>query len=407
MNDGPVLKSGFNGLTRAQPALPASWYIDPAHHDREMAQIWGRNWVYLCRAETLAGPRAFRTFDIAGQPVLIVRDAGDALKGFFNTCRHRGSILCTQAEGTLKKELITCPYHQWTYDLKGRLRATGPMRPVVGFERADHPLLPIAVAEWGGFVFVNLDPKAAAFETLYGAETTYVANWPLAEMRVGHTYSKSLNCNWKIFWENFNECLHCPNIHPELCDLVPIYGRAIMARRDDPDWQAHADDMAPHVSGGLRDGAETWSMDGAAQGTLPGLTEDDLVPGQRYVTVTPSCFFAHHRDHVRAVRITPTGPETMELSAEWLFHPDLLAQPGFDLARITDFGTLVMEQDGAACALNQAGLRARPFGHGVLMQEEYEVFLFQDWVRGRLGEPMRGQGAASRASRRAEHPNKA
>lgn len=405
MDDQPVLETRFNGLTHAVPSLPASWYLDPDHHAREMREIWGHTWVYLCRAEELEGPRAFRRFDVAGQPILLLRDGDGVLKGFFNTCRHRGSVLCPQAAGVLKKDLITCPYHQWAYDLTGRLRATGPMRPVDGFDRDDHPLLPVAVAEWGGFVFANLDAEAEPFEALYGAETAYVANWPLEDLRIGHRFSKQLDCNWKIFWENYNECLHCPNIHPELCELVPIYGRAIMARRDDPEWEAHANDDAPHVSGGLRTGAETWSMDGAAQGRLPGLSDDDVASGQRYVTVMPSVFIAHHADYVRTVRITPMAPDRMEISSEWLFHPEMMAQPGFDMTRITDFATLVMEQDGAACELNQAGLGARAFTQGVLMQEEYEVFLFHEWIRRQLGEPRLSDGAApSRASRRRAMP---
>ncbi|WP_082630849.1 aromatic ring-hydroxylating oxygenase subunit alpha [Roseovarius atlanticus] len=408
MDDHPVLETRFNGLTRAMPSLPASWYLDAEHFAREMREIWGKTWVYLCRAEELDGPRSFRRFDVAGQPILLLRDGDGALRGFFNTCRHRGSVLCQEPEGVLKKNLITCPYHQWAYDLSGRLRATGAMRPVDGFDRDDFPLLPIAVSEWGGFVFANLDAQAEPFERLHGDETAFVANWPLAEMRVGHRFTKVLDCNWKIFWENYNECLHCPNIHPELCDLVPIYGRAIMARRDDPDWEAHADDMAPHRSGSLKSGADTWSMDGVAQGRLPGLTDDDVDAGQRYVTVMPSVFIAHHADYVRTVRIRPLAAERMAIEAEWLFHPDTLEQPGFDMARITDFGTLVMEQDGAACALNQAGLRAQGFERGVLMQEEYEVFLFQEWIRRQLGEPPLSEGnGASRASRRQARPDAA
>ncbi|MEQ9261278.1 MAG: aromatic ring-hydroxylating dioxygenase subunit alpha [Roseovarius sp.] len=402
MDDGKVLEEGFNGLRRAQPALPATWYYDAAHHAREIREIWGRSWVYLCRAESLAEPLAYRSFTVAGQPVVVLRDEAGALKAFYNTCRHRGSILCTEAQGQLKKGLITCPYHQWAYDLSGRLRATGPMRPVEGFDRGAHGLMPVLLAEWGGFVFVNLDPEAEDFDALYGAETAFVGNWPLAEMRVGHRFTKHLKCNWKLFWENYNECLHCPHIHPELCELVPIYGRAIMARRDDPDWQLSAADEAPHIAGTLRAGAETWSMDGAAQGRLPGLTEEDVASGQRYVTVTPSVFIAHHADYVRSVQLTPLGPEEMEITAEWLFHPETTGREGFDMEKITRFGTLVMEQDGMACELNQAGLKAAGFERGVLMQEEYEVFLFQDWVRGKLGEPMLGEGAASRASRRAK-----
>lgn len=404
MDDGPVLASEFNGLTRAQPSLPASWYRDPTHFEKEQKQIFGRNWVYLCRAETIPEPRAYRTFDVAGQPILVVRDRDNGLRAFFNTCRHRGSILCTEPQGKLTKHLITCPYHQWVYDLTGRLRGTGPMRDVAGFDKDDYPLLPVSIAEWGGFVFVNLDPDAQDFDALYGAETAFVANWPLEELRVGHSYSKTLNCNWKVFWENFNECLHCPHIHPELSDLVPIYGRAIMARRDDPDWQDTAEETAPHISGGLREGATSWSMDGVAQGRLPGLTDEDLTTGQRYVTIVPSVFIAHHADYVRSVKITALTAETMALDVDWLFHPQMLADPSFDISKIVEFGTLVLDQDGAASELNQAGMASEAFERGVLMQEEYEVFLFQDWVREQMGEARLGERPASRASRRAEIP---
>lgn len=402
MSDRSVLETSFNGLSRCMPALPAAWYFAATQFERELREIWGRNWVYLCRAETLVGPQAFRTFEVAGQPILILRDAAGGLRGFFNTCRHRGSILCQAASGTFSKPLITCPYHQWAYDFSGKLRATGPMRPVEGFEREDYPLLPISVAEWGGFVFVNLDPEATDFDALYGAETAYVNNWPLEELTIGHRYSKRLKCNWKIFWENFNECLHCPNIHPELSQLVPIYGRAIMARRDDPDWREHARETAPRFSGGLREGAQTWSRDGIAQGRLPGVTDSDLDTGQRYVTILPSVFIAHHADYVRSVQITPIAPEEMEINAEWLFHPDMLTHADFDMTNITDFAKLVLDQDAHASELNQAGLRSAQFRHGVLMQEEYEVFLFQDWIRNQLGEPMLGEAGGSRASRRAK-----
>lgn len=404
MDDHPILASDFNGLTRAQPALPASWYRDPDHFDAELQTIFARNWVYLCRAETIPEPRSYRSFTVAGQPIFVLRDRAGHLRAFYNTCRHRGSILCPEAQGKLTKYAVTCPYHQWVYDLTGQLRSTGPMRDVDGFDKQDFPLLPVSIAEWGGFVFVNLDPDARDFNTLFGAETEFVKNWPLKALRIGHSYTKTLRCNWKVFWENFNECLHCPNIHPELSALVPIYGRAIMARRDDPDWQDTAEQTAPHLSGGLRERATTWSMHGQAQGRLPGLTEDDLTTGQRYVTIVPSVFIAHHADYVRSVKITPQTPETMELHVDWLLHPDMLADPAFDMAPIVEFGKIVLDQDGKASELNQAGMASRAFERGVLMQEEYEVFLFQDWVREQMGHPRVGEPPASRASRRAETP---
>lgn len=399
--DAP-LAADFNGLRQAEPALPAAWYLDAAHHERELAAIWRREWVYLGRAAEIDGPHAFRTFRFAGREIVVLRDESGALRGFFNACRHRGAAICLAEAGRLERPLLVCPYHQWTYRLDGRLVATGPARPVAGLDRAGRGLVPVALAEWGGFLFANLAGEAAVpFAAAHGGETAALARWPLAELVVGHSYRRVLGCNWKVFWENFNECLHCPGIHPELCELVPIYGRAIMARRDDPDWRRTAERRDPRLAGGLREGAETWSMDGRAQGTLPGLGEEELAAGQRYATLLPSAFVVGHRDYVRIVRVMPLGPETTEIRAEWLFHPEMLADPDFDMVNITDFATLVLDQDGEACEMNQRGLAAAPHLTGLLMQEEYEIFLFHEWVRARLGEPVRVAAEGGRAARRA------
>ena len=135
-----------------------------------------------------------------------------------------------------------------------------------------------------------------------------------------------MNCNWKIFWENFNECLHCPGVHKHLSQLVPIYGRGLMARHDDPEWERHADNDAPEFSGGLRAGAETWSRDGQAHGPIfAGLSDSERAAGQTYATHLPSMFVVGHVDYVRTVRLAPLGPEQTELTAEWLFSPEALA----------------------------------------------------------------------------------
>ena len=400
MTDDRILEKGFNGLASAQPTLPASWYFDPAHFEREMRGIWHRNWIYLCRADSLSAAGEFRTFAIGGQEILVVRGEDAAAHGFFNTCRHRGSTLCTEETGRFDRR-ITCPYHQWAYGLDGRLLATGRMRQVAGFDRSGYGLHKVAIAQWGGCIFANLaGADAKPFDDVFGSELSFISSWPMESLVVGHRYSKELACNWKIFWENYNECLHCPNIHPELCELVPIYGRGIMARRDDPQWHEFAEDSTPLRSGRLREGAQTWSMDGSAQDELPGLTEEERASGQRYATLLPSIFIAAHVDYVRIVRLVPLAPEKTGLSAEWLFRPAMLERPDFDLARITDFATLVMEQDGMACELNQRGLKAAPYEQGVLMQEEYEVFLFQDWIRESLGEARLSPPPESRASRR-------
>lgn len=376
----------YNGLRSAEPTLPSVDYYDLERFRAEMGTIWARNWINVCRSSELPGPRTFRAVRIGTQEIVLLRDEAGLLRGFHNTCRHRGSALCTETEGKLKGRLLVCPYHSWSYATDGRLIGVPSKSLPPGFDKADHGLYRVAVEEWRGFVFVNLDeqPQRSAAET-FDAGTVSLANWPLEDLAVGHRYVKRMQCNWKIFWENFNECLHCPNVHPELSNLVPIYGRGLMARHDDPNWEKHADDHSPEYSGGLRQGAETWSIDGKTHGPVfPRLSDAEREAGQSYATHLPSMFVVGHVDYVRSVRLMPIGPEETELTAEWLFPPEPLAAGEIDVDRIVAFGRLVLDQDAAICEINQRGLRSRRHREGVLMPEEYDVHRFQQWVRSQM-----------------------
>jgi Rieske 2Fe-2S family protein len=379
----PAAKSLYNGLLKPEPTLPSRSYFSAEAFERDLAAIWHRNWIHVCRSRELAEPLSFRTFRIGSQEVLIVRDENGALNAFHNTCRHRGSQLCTQAQGRLKARLISCPYHSWSYSLRGDLvRAPSKVLPD-GFDRRDYPLYRVALSEWRGFVFINLDAEptgtpASTFDPASGD----LANWPLEDLALGHRFTKVMNCNWKVFWENFNECLHCPGVHKHLSQLVPIYGRGLMARHDDPEWERHADNDSPEFSGGLRKGAETWSEDGRARGPkFPGLTAAEQAAGQVYASHLPSMFVVGHVDYVRSVSLRPLGADQTELTAEWLFAPEALASDAFDLDNIVSFGTEVLEEDAAVCELNQRGLRSARHEAGVLMPEEYDIKRFHDWVR--------------------------
>ena len=328
----------YNGLRSVEETLPSQAYFDAAHYQRELDSIWYRNWVYLCRAKSLETPRSYRTFDLGSQQILLLRDEAGRLRAFHNTCRHRGSRLCRAEAGRFDAKRIVCPYHRWAYSLEGALLRTSSLASPEGFDKADYPLYDVALAEWGGFVFVNLagDDGLSVEESL-GRAPQRLDHWPLEDLVVGHDFRTVLQCNWKVFWENFNECLHCPGVHPELSSLVPIHGRGLIAERDDPQWREHESSDDPRYKGGLRPGAATWSMDGQAHDVrFQGLSEAERRAGRTYVTSLPSMFVVGHIDYVRAVRLRPLGPEQMELSAEWLFPPETLADPAFDPANIVD-----------------------------------------------------------------------
>jgi Rieske 2Fe-2S family protein len=375
----------YNGLSEHTEGLPADAYFDPRQYERELQRIWYRNWVYVGRSSDLSRARGFRTFEIGDQRILLVRDEQRVLQGFYNTCRHRGAALCRDPEGMLRAGTIVCPYHAWVYNLQGDLLRTSSKAHANGFDVADFPLYRISVKEWNGFIFVALNDRPPPFEKVFDLPLNRLDAWPLEELVVGHVLTKTMQSNWKIFWENYNECLHCPGVHPQLSQLVPIYGRGLMEERDDPQWRAHAADPDPKFKGGLRSGAATWSLDGKTTGVpFPGLSDADRKAGYVYMTGLPSVFLVGHVDYVRVVRLLPLGPELTELRVEYLFSPQTLTDPQFDLRNVVDFTNRVMTEDAQVCELNQLGLRARPHICGVVMPEEYVVRQFHEWLRAEL-----------------------
>lgn len=375
----------FNGLTERIDGLPADWYFDAGQYRRELDKIWYRSWVYVARSSEVAGARAIRCVTVGDQHLLLVRDDAGVLRAFYNTCRHRGAELRREASGRLPSAAIVCPYHAWTYSLQGELLRTSSKTRAAGFDKRDFPLYPIRVIEWSGFVFASLSDAAPTLAQSFDQPIDRMAAWGLADLVVGHVLTKTIECNWKIFWENYNECLHCPGVHPQLSQLVPIFGRALLEERDDPKWREHLGDDDPKYKGGLRTGAVTWSRNGQASAAqFPGLSEADRRAGHIYMTSLPSMFIVGHVDYVRVVRLLPLGPERTELRVEYLFSPGTLESPRFDLRNIVEFTDLVMSEDAQVCELNQRGLRALPHARAVVMPEEYAIKQLHDWIRAEL-----------------------
>jgi Rieske 2Fe-2S family protein len=289
-------------------------------------------------------------------------------------------MLCTEPAGQLATRRIVCPYHQWSYTLQGRLVGVPFIGAANKLTDEDLSLYHVAVREWGGSVFVNLAlGEIRPFEQTADPNIHEFDHWPLAELVTGHTFQTTIQCNWKIFWENYMECYHCPSVHPELCDLVPLYKQALSSKV----VKTKKEPSSP----GVRAGAETWSMDGLIHiEKIADLSEEERILGYKFLTCLPTMFMVAHPDYVRIVSLLPLSPETTQLTAEWLFSPSTLHHPDFNLKNVTDFATLVMEQDARVCELNQRGLRAIPHRQGILVPHEAEVYHFQQWVRSEMGE---------------------
>jgi Rieske 2Fe-2S family protein len=355
-------------LTHCPEGLPRAAYGADDWFGREQATLWAKNWVMVGRLSDLPKGR-MRAITVAGAPVLLCRDAEGAVSAFHNTCRHRGAELC-QGERDMGK-LVTCPYHAWAYSAAdGRLLSVGHATPTQDFHKEDHGLRPVGHLVWNGFVFVTLSGTGPLQPDMgLGA----LDAWPMAGLVTGHRSARLLNCNWKVFWENYNECLHCPGIHPELCDRVPVYAQGIMAREE----------VANPTETGtrLKAGAQSWTPTGAPCGPVfPALSESQRLAGANFVTIWPTAYIVAHIDHVRAVRLVPVSATQTRLVAEWYFSPETLAQPGFQPAEIAAFAQLVLDQDGDATEMNQRGLSSPAFTAARLMPQEYDIHRFHRWV---------------------------
>jgi glycine betaine catabolism A len=362
-------------LDHCPEGLPRAAYLDQGWYDREMATVFSRQWVMVGRVADFATGR-MRRVTVGAAPVIVVRDSAGVLAAWHNSCPHRGAELCVKAEEEVGK-LIRCPYHAFAFAAAdGRLVSTAHAVPTADFDVSTHGLRPVSLRVWNGFVFLNLSGDPGDIWSDVGLDT--LDNWPMDSLVTGHRWESEIRCNWKAFWENYSECLHCPGIHPELCDLVPIYRTGVMAATEALGW---VPDAAPAPSS-LRSGAESWTMDGKACGPhFAGLSADERRIGHSFATLWPSVYVVAHLDYVRAVRIVPLGPERTRLVAEWYFAPETLAQPGFDAGAVAAFAKIVMAQDGAASELNQRGMRSPAFTAARLMPEEYEIYRFQQWVR--------------------------
>ena len=364
-------------LDHCPEGLPRAAYLDADWYQREMATLFARQWVCVGRADQATG--TMRRVQVGAADVILCRGEAGAFAAYHNSCRHRGSELCRALSEPLGK-LIRCPYHAWAYAADdGRLVATGPAKPAADFDQSAHGLVSVAVRLWNGFVFLNA--SAAPGEIWSDVPLDILANWPMAGLVTGHVWTQDMGCNWKSFRENYSECLHCPGIHPELCDMVPVYKTGAMAATEALDWTPDQ----PQTVSNLRPGAQTWTVSGALCGPeFAGLTEAERGVGHTFVTLWPSVYVVAHADYVRSVRIIPLGPERTRLVAEWYFAPKTLAQTGFDAAAVAGFAKLVMTQDGAASEMNQRGLRSPSFRAARLMPEEYEIHRFQNWVRAQM-----------------------
>ncbi|HXF95526.1 MAG TPA: aromatic ring-hydroxylating dioxygenase subunit alpha [Gemmatimonadales bacterium] len=333
--------------------LPGRYYTSPDIFAEERERIFRRHWHCVGRGEQIARPGDYFLCEIAGDSLIVLRDGAGAVRAHFNVCRHRGTRLCEASEGQFS-ETIQCPYHAWTYRLDGRLIGAPHMNEVEGFDKNDYPLHQAAVAEWEGFLFVNLardpEPLARILAPLDGRFTRF----GLPALRRVHRVDYEVRANWKLIFQNYSECLHCPVIHPELASVLP-YTSGANDLVEGLFLGGHMTLTPPHQSATL--------SGRLCAVPFPGLDPDDRRRAY-YYSIFPNLLLSLHPDYVIYYQVWPRGPDRTAIRSEWLFHPEAIGRPDFRPDDAIGFWDVTNRQDWRICELSQAGIASSAYTPG-------------------------------------------
>ncbi len=359
--------------------LPRAAYVDPAVFAWEQANILS-GWQCVGHADDIASPASQRAVLTGAGGVLLVRGEDAMLRAFANTCRHRGHELlpATTAAPAVTRRSIVCPYHSWSYRLDGSLQAAPGFRDVASFDADQFGLVRLPVREWHGYLFVDPGGAGGEFADHVAGFDEVIAPYRPEQLSVTTRRTYDLACNWKIIAENYQECYHCPTIHPELSRVSPP---ASGANLDTPGpWMGGSMDLAP--------GVQTMSLDGRSQGTaIAGLSERELRTVM-YVVGYPNVLISLHPDYVLTHVLTPLAADRTRVECTWAFPPDVAAATEFDPSYAVDFWDLTNQQDWAACESVQRGLASPHARPGPLSPAEDGVYQFVT----RVARAYRGEG---------------
>jgi Rieske 2Fe-2S family protein len=351
-------------MPAAARTLPAEYYVDREYFDREMERLFARMWVYAGREEEVDRIGRFFLRELVGESIIVTRSA-TGVNAFYNVCRHRGTRLCTDSDGAFSGS-IQCPYHAWTYDLDGRLIGAPHMDEVPHFRKEDYPLNRVAAGTWAGHVFINLDANAAPLTSQLGPLPGKFLSWRMEDLRLGKRIVYDVKANWKLIIQNYNECLHCPNLHPALNRLSHY-----LSGENEP---LQATYMGGRMD--LRPGVETLSMDGLCRrDLLPGLSDEDR-RRVYYYAIFPNMLLSLHPDYMMVHSLWPIAPDRTINVCEWHFQPSELARAGFDASDAIDFWDMTNRQDWHVCELSQAGISSRAYRPGPYSNREDLLYAF-------------------------------
>ncbi|AAL51730.1 benzoate 1,2-dioxygenase alpha subunit [Brucella melitensis bv. 1 str. 16M] len=399
-------------LTGRDPnfSLEQKFYTDPDYYKLDLENIFYKDWLFVGHDCELPKTGSYMTVQIGAYPVIIVRDAQGGIRAFHNSCRHRGSRICSAEKGTAAK--LVCPYHQWTYELDGRLlfaRQVGP-----DFKPADYGLKPVHCETVAGYIYICVAEEAPNFAAFRNLVEPYLASHNIKDAKVTFESSIIEKGNWKLVWENNRECYHCAANHPELCRTYPEAPTAtgVQGVMEDPEinqlWKSCASIGLPARFNISEDGryritripllrdAVSYTMSGkaAVKKSLSDKVAGSTNIGAMLLFNYPSTWNHLMADHAISFRVLPISAEETLVTTKWLVHKDAVEGVDYDLDELTHVWIQTNDQDRKIVEENAVGIHSPAYQPGPYsVEHEGGVMQFLEWYTNTMTPRLRGEAA--------------
>jgi choline monooxygenase len=327
-------------LARAS-TIPSAWYLDPETLSLEQERVFGRTWQLVGRADQAKSPGDFFAAEVAGEPLLVCRDVDGELRALSNVCRHRAGPV---ARGSGNRRSFQCGYHGWNYALDGRLRSTPEFEGVESFDSSRVRLPSWRLERWGPFLFVNLDSGAAPLAEEMREVSGKTAGIPIGKMAPVERRDYVLECNWKVYVDNYLEGYHIPIVHPQLFRELDYN-----AYHTDT-YRSSSLQIAP-----IRPG-------GGSDRRYP--NPENRAGDALYFWVFPNLMLNIYLDSLSTNVILPLGPGKTLTVFEWFFLDPERPETHEALRRTVEFSDEIQHEDIAICEAVQRGLKSRAYDRG-------------------------------------------
>ena len=345
--------------------LPSWCYTSEAFYQREVEQIFLKQWNFAGRLDEIPDSGDYMSLDFCGESVIVIRGKDDVVRAFANVCRHRSARLL---EGRGRCRTIVCPYHSWVYDLDGTLLRMKGMEQTAGFDPAENGLIPLQVESWAGFLFVSFANDVMPLEEHLGDMTEQYASYRFADMLCVRRRSYDLKCNWKLYIENAMEDYHTATVHKDSIgnqDCVPVSTKGQWA--------------AIHL-----EAADTIAVLTEDNTTLPHIEKLSglAAKGTYFSVIYPGTFFATHQDCMWWLQLLPHAPDRTTVVIGSCFPRSRIAREDFarEVLKYYARWDKALPEDNAISERQQQGLNSRSSRPGRLSYYEPCVHAIANWV---------------------------